>query len=97
MERRRSASSARGRRAARSVRHIPDSAIDFSDIPESTDTELKKARRVGRPSSRDAKQLISIRIRPSLLATIRRTARQRGEPYQTLIHKILEKAAKNFA
>jgi predicted DNA binding CopG/RHH family protein len=76
---------------------MPDSAIDFSDIPESTDRELKKARRVGRPSSRDAKQLISIRIRPSLLATIRRAARQKGEPYQTLIHEILGKAAKHFA
>src|SRR6266566_4631511 len=43
--RRRFASSARVRQAARSARHMPDSRIDFSDIPESTEAELKLARR----------------------------------------------------
>jgi hypothetical protein len=43
---------------------MPDSRIDFSDIPESTDAELKRARRVGRPKTGDAKQLIAIRIAP---------------------------------
>ena len=75
---------------------MPDSAINFSGIPESTDEELQRARRVGRPRRGDAKQLIAIRIRPSLLASIRRVARQKGEPYQTLIHEILEKAARNW-
>jgi predicted DNA binding CopG/RHH family protein len=36
------------RRTAKNVRPIPDSEIDFSDIPPSTDEELKRARRVGR-------------------------------------------------
>ena len=72
---------------------MPDSAIDFSDIPESTHEELRKARRVGRPRNSDAKLLIAIRIRPSLLAKIRRAAKHEGKPYQTLIHEILEKAA----
>jgi uncharacterized protein (DUF4415 family) len=88
-----SESLARDRRAAKSAKHMPDSKIDFSDIPESTDAELKRARRVGRPRSPYAKQLIAIRIDPRLLARLRRLARIRQKPYQTLVHELLEKAA----
>jgi len=73
---------------------MPDSQIDFSEIPELTDAELKRARRVGRPKSPFAKELIAIRIDPRLLARLRRLARQRRKPYQTLIHELLERAAK---
>jgi predicted DNA binding CopG/RHH family protein len=76
---------------------MPDSRIDFSDIPESTDAELKRARRVGRPSTGQAKQLIAIRMSPRLLADIRRRAAQRSMPCQTLIHEMLEKAAAGAA
>ncbi len=76
---------------------MPDSRIDFSDIPESTDAELKRARRVGRPKSGQAKQLIAIRISPRLLAQLRRRAARLGKPYQTLIHELLEKAAMRAA
>ncbi|OFW10650.1 MAG: hypothetical protein A3G20_03865 [Acidobacteria bacterium RIFCSPLOWO2_12_FULL_59_11] len=72
----------------------PDSQIDFSDIPESTDEELKRARRVGRPRTGHAKQLIAIRIDPGLLAQLRRLAAKQDKPYQTLIHELLEQAAK---
>jgi predicted DNA binding CopG/RHH family protein len=48
---------------------------------------------VGRPRSPDAKLLIAIRIRASLLAKIRKAAQKKGKPYQTLIHEILEKSA----
>ena len=58
-------SSTRDKRAARNAKPIPDSRIDFSDIPESTNAELKRARRVGRPKSAHAKQLIAIRARPA--------------------------------
>ena len=75
---------------------MPDSAIDFSDIPESSDLELRNAKRVGRPRSNDAKQFIAIRIRPSLLARIRREAKQKGKPYQTLIHEVLERTANSW-
>jgi len=92
-----SVSSARGRRAGKSEKPIPDNRIDFSDIPESTDAELKRARRVGRPRTGQAKQLIAIRISPRLLADIRHRAAQRSMPYQTLIHEILEKAATGTA
>ena len=92
MEKKQSGLSARGRRAGRSARHIPDSRIDFSDIPEATDEELKRARRVGRPRSGSAKQLIAIRVDPKLLASLRKMAAKLGKPYQTLIHELLEKA-----
>src|SRR3990172_7368130 len=85
---------ARDRRAAKSAKHMPDSRIDFSDIPESTDEELKRARRVGRPRTGRAKQLIAIRIDPRLLAQLRRLAAKQSKPYQTFIHEVLERAAK---
>jgi uncharacterized protein (DUF4415 family) len=79
------------------VKHIPDSQIDFSDIPETTNEELKRARRVGRPKSGHAKQLIAIRIDPRLLSQLRKLADKQDKPYQTLIHELLERAAKKAA
>jgi predicted DNA binding CopG/RHH family protein len=92
-----SVSSARGNRAAKSAKHIPDHKIDFSDISDSTDEELKRARRVGRPATGNAKQLIAIRIDPKLLSALRKLASTQDKPYQTLIHELLEKAAKKVA
>jgi uncharacterized protein (DUF4415 family) len=98
MAKKRSASSARAPRAARSVRPIPDSQIDFSDVPESTDEELIRARRVGRPKTgRPTRQLIAIRIDPLLLNRLRALAAKQKKPYQTYIHEILEQAAKRAA
>lgn len=94
MAKKRSASSAHAKRAAKSGKHIPDKPIDFSDIPESTDEELKRARRAGRPKTGEAKQLIAIRLHPRLLAQLRQIAAQQRKPYQTLIHELLESAAK---
>ncbi|MDT7042535.1 BrnA antitoxin family protein [Candidatus Nitronereus thalassa] len=92
-----SVSSVRGRPAAKNARPTPDHKLDFSDIPESTDDELKKARRVGRPKSKTGKQLIAIRLSPKLLETIRRMAAKQKKPYQTLIHELLGKAASRAA
>lgn len=97
MRKKRSVSSARGKRVAGSVRHIPDSKIDFSDIPELSDEQLKRMRRVGRPVSGMAKQLIAIRLSPRLLAILRKMAAKQHKPYQTLIHELLEKAASRAA
>lgn len=97
MVKKRSVSSAHVRQVAKNARHIPDSQIDFSDIPESTDEELKRAHRVGRPKTGEAKQLIAIRLHPRLLAQLRRLAAQQNKPYQTLIHELLEHAAKSAA
>lgn len=88
------ASSAHDRRVTKNARHIPDHEIDFSDIPESTTEELKSARRVGRPRSGKAKQLIAIRIAPQLLNHLKQIAHKKHKPYQTLIHEYLEKMAK---
>ena len=97
MTKKRSASSARARQAAKSAKPTPDRQIDFSDIPESTDAELRRARRVGRPRTGAAKQLIAIRLSPQLLLRLRRMASKQGKPYQTLIHELLEKAASRAA
>jgi predicted DNA binding CopG/RHH family protein len=74
---------------------MPDSRIDFSDIHESTEQELGRARRVGRPKSGDAKQLTAIRIAPRLLAELRRLAAEQAKPYQTFNHELLERPAKS--
>src|SRR5580704_16684835 len=92
MAKKRPVSSAPARRIAKSVRHIPDSEIDFSDIPPSTEEELKRARRVGRPATGNAKMLIAIRIAPRVLAGLRRAAAKQHKRYQTYIHELLEKA-----
>ena len=97
MKKKQSASSARGRRVGGSARHIPDSQIDFSDSPEATDAQLKRMRRVGRPASGRAKQLIAIRLSPRLLDQLRKMATKQGKPYQSLIHELLEKAASRAA
>jgi uncharacterized protein (DUF4415 family) len=76
---------------------MPDSQIDFSDIPASTDEELRRARRVGRPVSGMAKQLIAIRLAPRLLDRLRKMAAKQRKPYQTLIHELLEKASSRAA
>jgi predicted DNA binding CopG/RHH family protein len=97
MKRKRSGSSVRGQRADGNVKPIPDSQIDFSDIPESTEEELRRARRVGRPASGVAKQLIAIRLSPRLLSQLRKMAAKQGKPYQSLIHELLERAASRAA
>lgn len=97
MAKKRSALSAPAKPHAKSVRHIPDSKIDFSDIPNSSTEELSGARRVGRPATGRAKQLIAIRIDPELLAELRRLAARKRKPYQTLLHELLEAAVRQAA
>ncbi len=75
-------------------RPISDSDIDYSDIPELSDEQLRAMRRVGRPAVGDATKIpISFRINPNLLERIRAIAEGRGEPYQSFMHDLLEKAA----
>lgn len=76
---------------------MSDRPIDLSDIPEASDDQLRRARRVGRPASGNAKQLIAIRIAPRLLSQLRRMAAKQSKPYQTLIHELLEKATRKVA
>jgi len=76
---------------------MSDSKIDFSDVPELSDEELESARKVGRPKSGSAKQLIAVRIAPDLLTDLRKLAKRRKKPYQTLMHELLEKAVSEVA
>lgn len=76
---------------------MPDSRIDYSGVPESSDEELRRARRVGRPTTGRAKQLIAIRMGPRLPAELRQLAARQPKPYQTLVHELLEAAIKRDA
>ncbi len=87
----RSASSARGRRAARNERRtVARSKIDFSDIPEASGKQLRAMRRVGRPPiGSQARQLIAIRLDLEVLSRFRAEAKRLKVGYQTLIHRVL--------
>jgi len=87
-----SGSSARGARRGKSAKTIPDSKIDFSDIPEFSKAELARARPVGRPRLANPKQLMAIRMSPKLIFDLRRLAKRKRRPYQTLLHELLEQA-----
>jgi uncharacterized protein (DUF4415 family) len=64
--------------------------IDFSDIPEASDEQLRAMRRVGRPPLGEAaRRLIAIRIDPDVLSRFRKEARRRKVGYQTLINQVL--------
>ena len=64
--------------------------IDFSDLPEASDTQLKSMRRVGRPPlGKATRRLIAIRLDPEVLARFRKEAKRRNVGYQTLINKAL--------
>ena len=97
MTRKRPVSSAQGEHRTANVKHISDRDIDFSDIPESTPHELKRAVRIGRPTTGNAKQLIAFRIAPHLLSKIRKMAAKKETPYQSLLHELLEDAVNKRA
>ena len=64
--------------------------IDYSDIPKSSPEQLKAMRRVGRPPiGKEPRQLIAIRLDPSVLESFRKQARRRRVGYQTLINVVL--------
>ena len=87
----RSVSSARDARAGRKGRRTsPARRIDFSDIPEASDEQLRAMRRIGRPPLGEAaRRLIAIRVDPDVLDRFRKEARRRKIGYQTLINEVL--------
>lgn len=87
----RSASSARGERAAKNGRRTAATRkIDFSDMPEASDEQLRAMRRVGRPPIGErARQLIAIRLDPDVLERLRKEARRRNVGYLTLVNRVL--------
>jgi uncharacterized protein (DUF4415 family) len=79
-----------GRAARQGPRTRAARGIDFSDIPEASDEQLKAMRRVGRPPLGDvARHLIAIRIDPEVLSRFRKEAKRRKVGYQTLINEVL--------
>lgn len=59
-------------------RQLRDDEIDFSDIPEVTPAQLKKARRVGRPLIGSApRKDIHIRLDPNVLEKLKAKAKKR--------------------
>jgi uncharacterized protein (DUF4415 family) len=77
-----------------------DSEIDFADIPELSDEQLRKMKRVGAgrpPIGIAPRKMISIKLDPGLLENLKRAAKKSGKPYQSLIHEILERHIKKYA
>ena len=88
-------SSARGSRARKSAKPIPDRKIDFSDIPELSDRQLQSMKRLGRPLLGEApRKLVAVRIDPEVLDRLRQEAKEKDTGYQTLINDILAKHVK---
>jgi uncharacterized protein (DUF4415 family) len=74
---------------------MPKRKIDFSDIPELSDAQLRRMKRVGRPTiGRAPRKAVSLRLDPDVLAQLKASAAKRGVPYQSLINDILARAAR---
>ena len=74
-----------GKKEQRTVRQI-----DFSDIPEASDAQVRAMRRVGRPPiGGRARQLIAIRLDPEVLTRLRKEAQRKNIGYQTLVNSVL--------
>jgi uncharacterized protein (DUF4415 family) len=94
MAKRRSASSARAARTAKSGKRTP--RIDYSDIPASSDEQLASMRRVGRPrlSPAGIREMIAIRLDPNVLLSFKEEAKRLNVGYQTLINDVLAEHAR---
>ena len=64
---------------------VKDEDIDLSDIPELTDTDFAKAKRLGRPLKPVTKKSVTIRFSPEVLAGLKKT----GAKWQTKADDIL--------
>lgn len=90
----RSVSSVRGARVDVNVRRTRQ-RIDFSDVPDSSPSQLKAMRRVGRPPlGKEPRQIIAIRVDARVLERFRKEARRRRVGYQTLINEVLAQHVK---
>ena len=88
-------SSARGERAERKAKATRRKKIDFSDIPELSEKQLSRMRRVGRPTvGEEPRKLIAIRLDSKVLGWLRETAEKKGLPYQSLVNQILAEEMK---
>lgn len=86
-------SSARVGRTAAKGRATRRQAIDYSDIPPLSDTQLSAMKPVGRPPlGNGPRKAISIRVDQRVLDWVKRRAAEKDQPYQSLINEILERA-----
>lgn len=70
-----------------------NSDIDFSDIPDLSEVQLKSAKRAGRPLLGSARRKdVHLRVDPDVLERIKEQAKKKGVKYQSLINEILKKA-----
>jgi uncharacterized protein (DUF4415 family) len=74
------------KRELRKLAALPDSEIDFSDIPEATEKFWKNA--VRNPWYRPRKQQVTLRIDADVLAWLRRG----GKGYQSRLNSLLRAA-----
>src|SRR3989338_7005244 len=87
--------SAQGGQAGKKGKDTRSKKIDFSDIPELSEKQLSRMRRVGRPTLGDEpRKLIAIRLDPKVLGWLRRTAEKKGLPYQSLVNQIVAEEMK---
>jgi len=106
MKKRKSVLSASDKYIVKSAKNIPDSKIDFSDIPEMTLEEIKRGRRVSNPmsgkdllsnedfSKTSIKEKVSIWIDENVLNAFKERAKQNKSDYQDLINQTLKDAIK---
>jgi uncharacterized protein (DUF4415 family) len=79
---------------------IKDEDIDFSDVPELSNLQLKSMRRSGPgrpPLGDEPRKMISIKLDTKLLLQLKVEAKKEGKPYQSLIHDILQRYIRKIA
>jgi uncharacterized protein (DUF4415 family) len=85
-----SASSVRDWQTEKKTSATKKRKIDYSDIPPLSDRQLASLRRVGRPPlGAERRQLIAIRLDPTVLRWVKSLAAERKVPYQSLINDLL--------
>ncbi|MDP1946606.1 MAG: BrnA antitoxin family protein [Nitrospirota bacterium] len=85
-----SESSVRDWRTEKKKSAIKKQKIDYSDIPPLSDRQLASMRPVGRPPlGVERRQLIAIRLDPTVLRWLKSLAAKREVPYQSLINDLL--------
>jgi uncharacterized protein (DUF4415 family) len=78
------------REQVRKKKNMKSKKTNFSDIPELSDKQLSRMRRVGRPTVDDEpRKLIAIRLDAKVLVWLRKTAEKKRLPYLSLVNEIL--------
>lgn len=81
----------------KSAKVIPDSEIDFSDIPEFSKKQLAKAKPLGHPRITHEKKVIAVSLPRKLIYDLQKLAKKKHKPYETLLSELLQDAIKRAA